>query len=324
METPLPKRAWYDFGFGLARCGKCGTLPIWNRGCEGCGVRLCSPCFQCHTCINLGVVAAGRAEISPQSGSGHTTIRIVVGLNGHEITMQVEANMSFKDVLERIHVISGGPADGSVRLSVLGVVINSVEELLGAESSTVHATFIKSVDHMSLAEVADELACDDDEFKGHQFTLLKLPTGSTARAVADYFWVNQVLLTSRQAEVLFDKLLPKLGRGKGRSELIIALHSFCVQQHHVWEPDDGMSECMWANMTWDGNHVQFQNRRLTRGRLGSWECAEAVPDSRPDNWPANDLCCLRGVAKARRGNHTTPLDSMVFFKQYGNCWRKLQ
>lgn len=253
-----------------------------------------------------------------------TSITFAVGLDGREVTFQIEKDTSFESLLQDISKMPGAPADSTARVSSCGAVITSMEALRAhcSDGDSIHATFYKDVDQMSLADVAEELACDDDEFKGHQFTLLKLPSGSSARAVADYLWDNQLLITSVQAQTLFDQLLPKMNGA--RKDLIVALHSFCVQQHHVWEPCDGSSECLWANMTWRGSTVEFRQRRLTRGALTQWEVAEAAEASSDDHWPSTDLCKLKDVAKARRAQHSTPLLSMEFLKAHGKGFRHLQ
>ena len=37
-----------DWGLGLATCGRCGTWPIFNRGCSQCDTKYCSDCFAEH------------------------------------------------------------------------------------------------------------------------------------------------------------------------------------------------------------------------------------------------------------------------------------
>jgi len=254
------------------------------------------------------------------------SIPIALGMNGGEAMVHIQEHTSFESLLEDITQTHGciAAADTGVQLSSAGALINSLEALLGHHSrgDVVYATFIRDVDRMSLESVAEELTCNAQEFKGHQFTLSKLPLQTTARHVADYLWEHQVLLTSVQAQALFDQLIAKLGDGM-RRDLIMALHSFCLHQHHVWEPNDGTSECLWATMSWGGHHLKFEDRRLTRGRLSAWVCADAIDPSSLDKWPSTDLCNLRGVAKARRAQQSKPLDAMHFVRQYERSWRDL-
>eukprot|EP01060_Flectonema_neradi_P027097 TRINITY_DN36733_c0_g1_i1.p1 TRINITY_DN36733_c0_g1~~TRINITY_DN36733_c0_g1_i1.p1 ORF type:complete len:269 (+),score=46.93 TRINITY_DN36733_c0_g1_i1:56-862(+) len=37
-----------DWGLGLASCSRCGTWPIFNRGCSQCEAKYCSDCFAEH------------------------------------------------------------------------------------------------------------------------------------------------------------------------------------------------------------------------------------------------------------------------------------
>jgi len=270
-----------------------------------------------------GIAQAAPATAGNLSVFCAVSIPIALGMDGGEAVVHIEEHTSFESLLKDVTKMQGriAAADTGVQLSSAGVLINSLEALLGHHNAgdVVYATFIRDVDRMSLESVAEELTCNADEFKGHQFTLSKIPPHFTARHVAHYLWEHQVLLTSVQAQTLFDQLVAKLGDGM-RRDLVMALHSFCLHQHHVWEPDDGTDECLWAAMTWGGHHLQFKDRRLTRGRLSKWECADAIDPSSEDTWPSIDLCNLRGVAKARRAQQSKPLDAMRFVRQYEQSW----
>lgn len=251
-------------------------------------------------------------------------VQVHLGMGGLKLTVPLDAGITFELLLARIHEMGAAAADIGVALSSQGLTINTLHALLECHSKGeyVYATFFHSIDRMSLAAVANELACGDCEFKGHTFTLSKLPAGSKPRAVADYLWNNQVLLTSAHAQQLFDQLLPKFGN-QARHELITALHSFCVEQHHVWEPDDGMSECTWAHMCWPQAHLHIGQRRVTRGRLCIWGRADAAEASSTDTWPQLDVCGLRDVARARRAGQERPLESMKFLNLINRGWRDL-
>jgi len=254
-------------------------------------------------------------------------VPVVLGMDGNEVTICIDDYTSFESVLERIKQMREHIGEeAGVRLLSSGTVVGSLESLIEhyLKGNKIDAIFIKDIDKMSLAAVAEEITCGNDEFKGHQFTLSKLPRGVTARVVADYLWENQILLTSIQLQILFDQLLPKFAGAARRGELILALHSFCLQQHHLWEPNDGSSECLWANMEWGEEHLPFSLRRLTRGRMTCWVQADAVDPSSVDQWPALDLCNLRDVAKAVRARQEMPLQAMRFVTSYGKNWRNLQ
>ena len=109
--------------------------------------------------------------MTQQVSQSSSTVGIMVGMNGQQITIHVEANATFDTVLEDVHAaaMSLSPIYAalpivSLRLSAHGSVFNSVESLLTAhvDGHTVHATYMTNVDLMSLAEVADELSCDED------------------------------------------------------------------------------------------------------------------------------------------------------------------
>jgi hypothetical protein len=275
-------------------------------------------------------------------------IQIQFGMSGIDITIPLEADVPFEVFRARIHEVLDLPIEVGMVLSAAGVKIESREALMEhhVQGEVVHALMFKDLDRMSLEQIAEELALDYNEFKGHAFTLSKMPSGSSARFVADYLWSNQVLLTSQQAVILFDLLIPKLraeggGSLNARAELIVALHSFCVHQHHIWEPDDGMSACLWRHMRWSLGHLPLNKRRLTRGTMQFWiplhkrrvhkrwvpfwEHVDAALLSSLDAWPVEDLCYLRGVARARRAGKEEPLQDMSFvFDLDAKNWRNFQ
>jgi len=252
-------------------------------------------------------------------------VNLVLGMSGLQATVHIDRTMTLEAVFSQINQAHGGSMDASIQLSSCGTAVKSVERLLehSACGDEIYATFFRGVDQMNLAEIAEELSCDDGEFKGHRHALQTLPRWSTPRTVADYLWENQILLTSAQAEDLFDQLFPKFAsRSRARSDLIIALHSFCVHQHHIWEPNDGVSECLWANMAWGPQCLNFAMRRLTRGQMQYWEHATAVERRSPDQFPKADVGNLKQVLKARRSSRAVPLEEMKFVRGYGT-WQNL-
>merc|ERR1712118_38926 len=119
---------------------------------------------------------------------------------------------------------------------------------------------------------AEELTMEETEFKGHRFALSKLPVGSTPQDVAAYLRNNNLLLTAAQAAEVFDILVAKLRVDERmphglRGQLIHALHSFCLEPYAIWEPNDGNSECLWANMTWANTSLAYDARYKIRGEL---------------------------------------------------------
>merc|ERR1712032_621311 len=52
-----------------------------------------------------------------------------------------------------------------------------------------------------------------------------------------------------------------------RGQLILALHTFCLEPYAIWEPNDGNAECLWANMEWAGRDIGIVDRQVTRGRM---------------------------------------------------------
>ncbi|CAE8594619.1 unnamed protein product [Polarella glacialis] len=262
-------------------------------------------------------------------------MRILIGMGGQFVEVEMTDGLSFDAVLAAVRSSPAAPPFPQtwVKLVASGAAVRSMEALCccEAEQDPVFAVFLRSLDEMELSEVAEELAMEEAEFKGHAFALSKLPPGSHPREVADYLWTNNLLLTSSQSTALFDTLLHKLvasGRHPGcssvRGELIFALHSFCLQQHHAWEPNDGSSECMWAGLGWNGKLLGLSQRLLTRGRLQQWGNVEAsASSSSNDSWPSWDVSQIRAIAVARREEKPEPLAHMMFVRSHDHDWWKL-
>lgn len=262
-------------------------------------------------------------------------VPIVVGLGGNQVMVNITDDCDLSDVKQELRSQAAIGDEGllDIVFSSADGVVDSVGTLLKMrrDDKVIFATLRKSVNALSWEELREELTLDSAEFKGHVFVLSKLPAGSTPRAVADYLWQHQVLITSVQAQQLFDLLLPKLranpaaradsATGNLRAQLIIALHSFCVDPHHIWEPNDGMSECLWANMSFtSASPAAWQSRRiLTRGALINIQAS--APSSDPG--PASDASHMREVARAKREQQETPLEAAAFPEFYGGSWRGL-
>lgn len=255
------------------------------------------------------------------------SVLVRVGLSGAAVAVPLDPGTSLAEFVEALRAAAKIPFEMNAKLSSGGEVVQSMDELLRhqRENEEVYATLVKSVDAMTLPDIVAELVVDTKEFMGHAFTLSKLPAGSSPRMVAEYLWNNNVLLTSDQAQKLFDQLLPRLvARGDRhdlRGQLIIALHSFCLDQHHVWEPDDGNSECLWANMLWQDKHLELQQRHLTRGVLRQWGAVQS--SSSHDVGLSRDLSLFREVLRSRQAGMARPLESMTFFVVYGSNWQQL-
>lgn len=257
-----------------------------------------------------------------------TMVNIYVGLSGAQVAIRVELGMSIegiKDLLREAY-----PRAPSIKLSANGHTINCVEALLHHEQrgESIYATFLKDVEDMSLDEVHEELAIGSDEFRGHLHTLARMARGSSAADVARYLSDNQVLLSSTQAQQIFDCLVqkvrraarPALGRNGPRAQLIFALHSFCLDPYAIWEPNDDCDECLWANMWWGAVHLGESSRHTTRGRT----CNISDQSSSSSCSGRCDVNNLRSVLRARRSDQARPLDAMVELQAYEWSWRSLQ
>lgn len=102
-----------------------------------------------------------------------------------------------------------------------------------------------------------DLVLPDKEVGAHARILAQMKWHTaTARAVADYLYENRVLLTGVQAARIFHVLVDKIvnksskrGLNSARAELVMALHSFVLDQRCIWEKDDGLAGCLWANIS---------------------------------------------------------------------------
>lgn len=252
-------------------------------------------------------------------------VEVHVGLAGATLTLPLAPNMSMDMVREAVLQVANRPR-ASVKLSAAGKPLASVDAVLrhhrGGDS--IWATFFRSPEDLSLEEVVEELAMEEGEFRGHAFVLSRLPAPLTARHVADYLWKNQLLLRARQAQQLFDQLLPRICTGSRcpypvRTQLILALHSFCIEPFSIWEPVDGCDECLWANMAWAGAHI-FDSGLCTvmRGTLRNLELRSS---SRAPLKP--DLNNLRGVCEMRRCGMNEPLQRMTLPDYHGYTFKNL-
>lgn len=242
-----------------------------------------------------------------------------LGLGGRTRQLQVCKDASLHGVTrELLELITPDPSL-CLKITAGGEVITSVHQLLvfHCRDIQIFATLQKDVWKMPLAEVTDELTMTDAEFKGHRFALSKLPHASTPREVATFLRNNNLLLTSAQAASLFDLLVTKLQviesmRFGLRGQLILALHTFCLEPYAIWEPDDGNSECLWANMDWSSMKLEPDSRYKIRGRLVNF----------PDNTSASasarqkDVAGLRAILSARRQGSGDELERMIRLEAY--------
>lgn len=108
---------------------------------------------------------------------------------------------------------------------------------------------------MSLRDVGIELALDADEFAGYVSMVCKMQGKPSVRDIAQYLTLQGVLLTAPQAKQIFEVLLPRTTGSNCpysvQSQLVMALHCFCVEPYALWE-DDGCNSDMWRKMTFEG------------------------------------------------------------------------
>ncbi|CAJ1427575.1 unnamed protein product [Effrenium voratum] len=233
-------------------------------------------------------------------------VKIHRGLDGDTLQLSLVPEMSFATVVQQLlEQMSAEPSLSAV-LSAEGLRIESTGDLLEFQSkgSLIFATLVRPVEKMSLSQVAEELALPDQEFRGHLFVLSKYKSGFTYRDVANYLSRNQVFLTGTQATQVFHQLLPKIsaqvpeeGRDPGlRGQLIMALHTFCLDPYAIWEVDDGQAECLWAHMEYNGRHLGASGRFCLPGQISKNFLKAAGSFSSE----VQDVSNLRGVLQARR------------------------
>merc|ERR1712232_32061 len=95
-----------------------------------------------------------------------------------------------------------------------------------------------------------------------------------------------------------------------RGQLVLALHTFCLEPYAIWEPDDGNSECVWANMSWNECHLGFNGRYKIRGHLHNFSNATS------SNITQCDVANLRAVLVARRQGAGNDLSKMSTLRAY--------
>mmetsp|Transcript_34060 Transcript_34060/g.95794 ORF Transcript_34060/g.95794 Transcript_34060/m.95794 type:complete len:261 (+) Transcript_34060:71-853(+) len=252
------------------------------------------------------------------AGQADAAVKVLIyeGLAGRSREVAVRRDAELQDVTEELRGLAA-PGGADVRLSAGGGLITSVPELLDFHERGVQvcATLCKAVEGMSMAEVGEELAMEDGEFRGHHFTLSRLPPGSTPRDVAQYLRSNGLLLTAAQAASLFDALVPRLQAIEGvqyglRGQLVLALHTFCLEPYAIWEPNDGNSECVWASMSWNGSHLGFAGRYKIRGHLQNFSNATS------SSAPQRDVANLRAVLAVRRQGSGDDLGKLSTLRAY--------
>lgn len=231
-------------------------------------------------------------------------IEVHVGLGGATVPLTIEPDASIATV--QAQLCQTLDLKASAKLMAEGGMVESVEALLHHHSvgHLISATIFKDVTDLSMLEVVEELQLSDDEFRSHVLILSKLKGGSTPRDVVEYLWENQVLLTTLQAKQLFRRLLPLLSSKPGsqaklHTQLVMALHSFCLEPFCHWE-EDGCDDCVWEALHWGS--VQF--RKGSPYKLGQ-PTSSCLPDRQ-------DVSRLRDVLSARRSGDSDPLRRMCF------------
>lgn len=252
-------------------------------------------------------------------GQTDATVNVLIyeGLAGKSRELTVCTDAELRDVIEELLRLIAPPDNVDIKLSADGDTISSVPELLDFHyrGSQIFATLYRAVERMSMTEIAEELATEGVEFTGHHFALSKLPRGSTPRDAALYLHSNKLLLTAAQAASLFDLLVTKLHAIEGmqygvRGQLILALHTFCLEPYAIWEPNDGNNECLWANMSWNGEKLGCNGRYKIRGQLINFSNATSSDTMQ------RDVANLRAVLVARRQGIENDLSKMNMLEAY--------
>lgn len=274
------------------------------------------------------LVEAHRKEECPEPAhvdDGSATVTIHVGLAGSLVEVRVRPEMCMEQLEEAVLQVAGLPASSIAKFSASGARLERAMEVLESHhrGEDIFATFCQDVGDLSLDEVVKELTMADAEFRALAISLQRLTAPHTARNVADQLWQNQALLTADQAQRLFDALKERMRNGPTtlhlKSELIFALHSFCLEPYTVWEPDDGSGECSWANMSYGRQHLEFPRHPVTRGIRTTAPDAAAVAAAGRE-----DVSNLRGVLRAFREDAELPLEAMVPLAVYHyTSWRLL-
>eukprot|EP00435_Cladocopium_sp_Y103_P058394 s411_g20.t1 len=234
-------------------------------------------------------------------------VTIHKGLEGESLDIPVKPQMPFASIMQSLLLQMTADPTLSAILSSEGNKIETTEDLLECHSqgACIFATLVLSVQKMALRQVVEELMMPESEFRGHRHVLSRYPKGITYKDVANYLFKNKVLLTPTQASGLFQQLLPKLVEVQAerqvclRAQLIMALHTFCLEPYAIWEADDGQDECVWYGMMYSGNNLGTNGRFCLPGQR-----ALHFPDPSPSS-SANskqDVSNLRGVLQARREN----------------------
>eukprot|EP00930_Biecheleria_cincta_P101991 TRINITY_DN93650_c0_g1_i1.p1 TRINITY_DN93650_c0_g1~~TRINITY_DN93650_c0_g1_i1.p1 ORF type:complete len:390 (+),score=60.79 TRINITY_DN93650_c0_g1_i1:125-1294(+) len=256
---------------------------------------------------------------------------VVVGLSGTEVSIDVDADTSLEDLRSKVREAYPESGERFVKFSSGGVVVSTGQAIMECVQSgkVIYAACLKNTDAMNLQELQEELSLGDDEFQGHLHVLRHYGATHSPAHVANYLWENQILLTATQAQRIFDALVGKIsraqrpsnfGRNGPRAQLILALHSFCLEPYAIWEPMDDCDECLWANMRWGEKHLQTGRYHL-RGRLtniASSSSSSSLPAAQRE-----DISSLRAVLNSRRNNDTQPIASMKFLEAYNYSWRTL-
>lgn len=233
-------------------------------------------------------------------------VTIHKGLEGESLDIPVKPQMPFASIMQSLLLQMTADPTLSAILSSEGIKIETTEDLLEyhSQGACIFATLVLSVQKMALRQVVEELMMPESEFRGHRHVLSRYPKGITYKDVANYLFKNKVLLTPTQASGLFQQLLPKLVEVQAertlclRAQLIMALHTFCLEPYAIWEADDGQDECVWHNMMYSGKNLGPNGRFCIPGQRAQ-HFVDPLPSSSASK---QDVSNLRGVLQARRDN----------------------
>lgn len=251
-------------------------------------------------------------------------VTIHKGLEGETLEIPVKPSMPFASIMQSLLLQMTADPSLSAILSSEGIKIETTEDLLEyhSQGACIFATLVLSVQKMALRQVVEELMMPESEFRGHRHVLSRYPKGITYKDVANYLFKNKVLLTPTQASGLFQQLLPKLVDLQApshnlclRAQLIMALHTFCLEPYAIWEADDGQDECVWYNMMYSAENLGTGGRFCIPGQRAKEFHNHSPSSSAQDK---QDVSNLRGVLQARRENSQQQfLEALVPPTSYG-------
>lgn len=182
---------------------------------------------------------------------------------------------------------------------------------------------------MKLKDVGVELAVTADEFASHYTMVCRMKTKPALKKISGYLAGNGILFTAVQAKQMFDVLLQKTTRSNDspyslRSQLVMALHCFCVEPYTLWE-DDGCDSTLWQKMTYEG--INLWNTGLCEDLARTLFTDSRRPVTEREENLRTDISGIRFALEVLRshGNRDRPLALRQMIKPkfhgtYGDCF----